>query len=181
MISISQVPLLILALTMLNVVQVQVNNAILREQQSSVENDAYIEANSIGGMMMDEIRTKKFDNKTVSVNVTNRSQLTTVDSLGVDVSETALTNEVVDSIDIVSFQSYKNYNDVDDYLNYKRTVVTSNLGNFIVTDSVCYVQEANTDSISNTPTWCKKVVVTVSHAQMTNPFIIKSLVVYTKQ
>ena len=179
MINVSQIPLLILALTMLNTLQVSINSAILHEQESSIQNDATFEANSIGGMMMDEILAKNFDNKAATKNVSSRIQLTTKDSLGVDVSEVAVNNEAV-SIDDVIFQSQQKFNDVDDYNRYKRIVMTSNLGDFTVSDSVCYVQESNTDVFSQVPTWCKKIVVTVSHQNMSNPLVIKSLVVYTK-
>lgn len=179
MISLGQVPLLVLALTMLMIMQMSINASILSESVSSLENEATLEATTLGNLMIGEIRTKAFDNVTRNNMIYNRSQLTPASSLGPDPFDTTITNEIVPVSQTV-FLSQQKYNDVDDYNGYTRTVQTQNLSNFTIQDSVCYVQETNPEIISLTQTWYKMIVVTVSHQNMSTPLVLKSVVVYTR-
>jgi hypothetical protein len=179
MISLGQVPLLVLALTMLMIMQMSINSSILSESISSLENEATLEATTLGNLMIGEIRTKAYDNATRSNMIYNRSQLTPVSSLGPDPLDTIITNEIV-PVSQTLFLSQQKYNDIDDYNGYVRTVQTQNLSDFTIQDSVCYVQEANPEVVSPTPTWYKMIIVTVSHQNMSTPLVLKSVVVYTR-
>lgn len=184
MISLGQVPLLVFALTVLMILQMSINASILSSAVSSLDNEATIEATTLGNLMLGEVKSKAFDSNALDqtgrpVMLYNRSQLTPASSLGPESSfDSTITNEIV-PVSQTLFLSWK-YKDIDDYNRYVRTVQTQNLATFVIRDSICYVQESNPEAVSSTQTWCKMVVVTVTHPNMSNPVIIKSLIAYTR-
>jgi len=179
MVGLGQVPLLVLALTMLMILQMSINSSILSASVSSLDNEATLEATALGNLMLGEIKSKAFDQTTLAAMVYNRSQLTQAASLGTETGDSVITNEVVPLSQTV-FLSQRKYNDIDDYNRYIRSVQTPNLATFVLSNSVCYAQESNPEAVSLTPTWYKMVVITVAHPNMAHPVVIKSLIAYTR-
>lgn len=163
------------------VLQLTINSTIMSDYSDSLQNDAILEANSIGSMMVSEVKSKAFDNVTRTANVSSRSQLTSTSSLGPESGEVIPANPERVSASQAVFNSQQTFNDVDDYDGYTRIVKTENLGDFTVRDSVCYVLESDPEVSSPSQTWCKMVVVTVSHLNIVIPRAFKSVVVYTKK
>ena len=178
MVTLGQVPLLVLALTMLMVLQMSINSSLISEAASSLENEATMEATALGNLMIGEIKTKAFDAATKTTMIYDRTLLTPANALG-PIPDSAIANEVV-SVNQTVFLSQKKFSDVDDYNGYMRTVQTDNMGNFVIRDSVCYVQESDTETLSSTQTWYKLIVVTISHQNLPMPLILQTLVVYTR-
>jgi hypothetical protein len=162
------------ALALLSLLVLSVNKIIVENTSVMLENEASITAISLAQAMIDEIQTKEFDQNTVNARVYSTSGLTAVASLGPDAAES------VPSIDTYSFQSASVFNDVDDYNNYQRKVSTPRLGDFLVRDSVYYLTESNLNQKSTSPTFYKKIVITVTHPNMARPIVLSDVAVYRR-
>ena len=137
-----QIPLVIGAMAILATLQLAVNSSIIRAYATSFEDEATIDAISIGQAMADEVNTKSFDKKTVTANAYWTTDLTPFVSFGPDSGEYVAPYDQDTS---GYFHSQLVYNDFDDYHRYTRIVKSPRLGTFTVSDSVCYVQDSNKD------------------------------------
>ena len=172
--SLGQVPLVIVAMAIFSTIQLSVNASIIQSFAVSIDSEASINGLSIGQTMLSEIMKKEFDNATIDNRVYDRAELTPVASFGPD------SGEVITTPDMGSFASDTTYDDIDDYNRYTRIVPDERLGDFVVVDSIRYVQEANQDLGSSSQTWYKEVIVTVSNDYLSAPVKVKSLTVYRR-
>ena len=173
--NLGQIHLVVAAMAILATLQLSINSSIVRTFLASMDTEATIDAISIGEGMIDEAVTKNFDQITSKIKVYTTDSLTSYYSFGPDT-----TTEYISAYETEPFQSASHFNDLDDYHRYTRIVSSPRLGKFTVRDSVFYVQESNKDAFSNTNTWYKKIVVTVSHPNLVNPVVVKSLMVYRR-
>lgn len=134
--------LLLFALTSL-----RFNNAILNTSTADLQNKIYLTAFSLGDDLIEEMKAKSFDQNTVKFPINNPSGLSAV--LGPDSGEV-----------------YPNYNDVDDYNGYSRTISAPNAEDYVVSCVVQYVQSSDQDAVSPTQTFFKKATVTVTSPYM---------------
>ena len=180
--NLGQMLLVIGAMAILSTLTLSINSTILRGYMISYDSEATIDAISIGQAMIDEIDTQAFDSLTTgTAKVLDPSLCTSKDRLGTDLdSEKIFAAQVAASPDTAPYQSLLKYNDVDDYQGYQRIVKSTHLGNFSVRDSVFYVMESNYDSPSPTPTWFKKIEVTVTHPNLLSPVKVKGLIVFRR-
>ena len=171
--NLNQVLMVVFALTMLGMLQLSINASILQSIATSLDSGARIEALMIGRAMIDEIVNKNFDRVTAARTVVRRTDLTLPANFGPSVTD------AVPQPDSAALAKtiFKN---VDDYHLYRRVVMTANFGAFLVRDSVIYVEEANLDKPSAAPTWYKKIIVTVNHANLLQPVVVQSLAVYPR-
>ena len=143
-----QMLLIVGAMMLLATVTVSVNNIVLDHMQRTYEAQAVISSTTFAQAMMQEVGLKFFDEKIVgrspSLPITPDT-MTAVASIGKDAGET-----------------YPNFDDVDDYKNFKKTVVDPRLRNFQVSVNVWYVNPASPNDTSSVRTFYKKVAVTVS-------------------
>lgn len=175
--SLGQIPLVIGALAIFSTLQLTINASILNSFVVSIESEATLDAMSISQAMIDEIMTKAFDENTLNERIYDRNLLTPAATFGSD------SGEVVPSVEQDSTGTYLSaslFDDVDDYHGYTRIIESPRLGDFIVRDSVIYVQEANQDAPSSWQTWYKKVIVTVTNANMPDPLYTSTLTVYRR-
>jgi hypothetical protein len=121
--------------------------------------------------MLDEIMVAAFDSATATKRIYpgQESMLTPISYLGPEGSEITYVTlpEMPDTG--VPYRSITKYNDADDYNNYQRYYFSTSLGTFTVVDSVFYVLSSNPDATSGTPTFFKRVVVTVRHRNFYPP------------
>jgi len=139
--------MLILALSFLNF-----NEAVLSNSTAEIENKVVLTAFSLADDLIEEIKVRAFDAATVDFPTTNTASLTPAGSLGPGWWET-----------------YPNFNDIDDFNNYTKTVSAPHAENYLVTCKVQYVDGDNPDNAVSTQTFYKKVTVTVSSPYMKNP------------
>ena len=168
--NLGQLLLVVIALTLLVTAQLMINSSILRETVVSLDSEARVNAISVGQSMLDEIRSKLFDD---SLRVKPRlyflTECTPTNRLGTDAGETSVSMPDGDP-----FRSQATYNDVDDYNHYSRIDSSFHLGPFYVRDSVFYVTGANFDVYSSTPTWYKRIIVTVKHCNLTGSLLTQT-------
>jgi hypothetical protein len=141
------------ALLLLSLVSLRFNSAVLENSTIETENKVYLTAFSLANDLIEEIKSKAFDAATVNFPTTDPSDLTPANSLG------HASNEV-----------YPNFNDIDDFDRYERTVDAPHAENYHVTCVVFYVSEYNPDYMVMTQTFYKRVEVTV-----TSPYMKKAI------
>lgn len=142
--------LIILALSSLNF-----NSSILESSSVEIETKVALTAFSLADDLIEEIKGKSFDETTRPFPTTDPSSLTPADSLGPEAGE-----------------KYKDFDDIDDFNNHVDTVSAPHAENYNVSCSVVYVNGDNPDNISFTPTFYKKVTVTVTSPYMKDPVLL---------
>ena len=155
--------LTILAMVLLSVLILRVNNTFLTTGSVLIDSKFVITATSLATTQLQEVSSLAFDNYTDTNPTTDLNDLTPPASLGAESGET---NDHL-------------YNDIDDYNGWHKDVpIVMESGkpaeNFRVSCSVVYVSTANPDVTSNVATWNKKITVTVS-----NPFMPDTVKVST--
>jgi len=168
------------ALALLGGITLGINKMLLDKTETMLETEAALSSIALGQSMIDEIMVNAFDQAVVGgAKLFNPTAMTGVGSLGREGSEGSLVSipEAPDTAN--AYRSFKYYNDIDDYNLYKRYAITS-MGTFTIVDSVYYVLETSPDVKSNTQTFCKKVVVTVTHPNMKYPLTLSDISVYRR-
>ena len=137
------------ALVLISVVSLRFNSALLENSTIETENKVYLTAFSLANDLIEEIKTKAFDAATVKFPTTEPSVLTSPYYLG-----------------HADYEIYPNFNDVDDFNDYSRTISTPHIENYFVTCNVYYVSEYNPDYKVMTQTFFKRADVTVTSPYM---------------
>ncbi len=164
------------ALVLLGFVTLSINSMLADKTTTMLDAEASMNAISIAQTMLDEVFTKSFDAATANgTRIYDSTLFTSLNNLGPSGTE----RDHVGSVDSVDASAIY-YNDVDDYNGYTRIASTPVLGKFTVRDTVYYVQESNPDQGATAQTNFKKIVVTVTHANMTYPLKISDIAVYRK-
>lgn len=158
--------LTILAMMLLSVLILRVNNTFLSTGSVLIDSKYVIVATSLATSQLQEISNLAFDENTYNSPTNNLSDLTPPASLH---SESGETNSSM-------------YNDIDDYNGWHDTVSVVMENNkppekFYVSCTVVYVNSANPDVTSNIATWNKKISVTVSNPFM--PDTVKESTIYS--
>jgi len=140
------------AVLLFGLVTLRFNSTVVQNISLEVENKVYLTAFSIADDMIEEIKQKAFDEKTITFPTPDSSQLTWPDSLGRE-------GEV-----------WPNFDDIDDYNNYTKPIGLPYVDSFYVSTKVFYVNGNNPDQITTaTPTFYKKAEVTVTSPYMSMP------------
>ncbi|MEJ2506730.1 MAG: hypothetical protein P8Y81_10775 [Ignavibacteriaceae bacterium] len=147
------------ALIVFSLVSLNFNSSLLNNTTVEVENKVYLTAFSLAYDLIEEIRQKAFDAATVEFPTTNTSSLTSAYSLGHR-----------------SDEIYPNFNDVDDYNDFNKTVSAPHAENYRVTCKVYYVDGDDPDDIVMTQTFYKKVIITVSSPYLRNPVQLSQII-----
>lgn len=137
------------ALLLLSLVSLRFNTAVLENSTIETENKVYLTAFSLANDLIEEIKRKAFDAATVDFPTTDPYDLTSPFSLG------HAYNEI-----------YPNFNDIDDYDRYERTVSAPHAEKYSIRCSVFYVNEFNPDYKVMMQTFYKRVEVTVASPYM---------------
>ena len=153
--------LMILALGLFAIFQLNNNIASGSREIGTINNETVIAGTAIAQSMINEIKSKAFDEKTVSQYVPLPNSLTSIDSLGRDPDE----------------YYYTNYDDIDDYNNHQRTESVGRLGEFHTLVKVYYVK-LSPIRISTVRTFVKEVDVSVFNSTLTDTLKFKQFVAY---
>jgi len=154
--------LVIGALIILGSLVLTFNRSTQNVNANNYFNIALIDATASAQSLIEGIQTKAFDEKTVSTSVSSASELTTVGSLGADAGESLTTH----------------FDDIDDYKNYTEVDTFEQFGQFALSVQVNYVQKYSPETVSGTPTFLKKVDVTVTNTYLAHPLTLSRIICY---
>ncbi|MFC2133392.1 hypothetical protein ACFLTH_02140 [Bacteroidota bacterium] len=151
------------AMTLLSVFLISANRMILDNKMVAAESEYIISAISIGQTLIDEVKTKEFDEAVVGGG--------TIESI----PELSLTlgpegAEVIEFPDTSSTHAYLSktlYDDVDDYNGYFRIVNTKRAEQYKVYAIVDYVKASDPDMIIGARTLCKKISLVIKSPYIT--------------
>lgn len=141
------------AITIFSLISVRFNSSVLQNMGTEVESKVYLTAFSLADDMIEEIKQKAFDQKTVDFQAIKVTQLTAYDKLGPDALEV-----------------YPHFNDIDDYNGYNKPVSLPHAEGYEVTCKVMYVNSAGVEIF--TQSYLKKVEVTVSSPYLRTPVLM---------
>ena len=152
------------------------NTVMTGSKEIASQNEYYVAALGIAQSVLDEAKTKAFDEQTLTSPVNSPSSLTTRLALGSDGGA-----ESVPSVDILlstGFGSTTRFDDIDDYSRYKRRVNTPRAEGYMVHVTVEYASPTNPDSTSFAQTYCKKMNVKVTSNYIPHPVILSYAFTY---
>jgi hypothetical protein len=150
------------------------NRLVIGNNQIASQNEYYIAGLALAQSIIDEAKTKAFDEQTVTQAATSRSALTAPGSLGRDGAGEAV--PLPDTLTSVSpysptnkgYYSALKFDDIDDYNGYSRLANTARAEGYLLSVSVSYASETYPDSAVSAKTYCKTMAVKV-----TSPFFPK--------
>ncbi len=152
------------------------NTLITNSTRVTAEYEVTATCYALAQSIIDEAKTKAFDQNTVGVEISDTSSLSTV--LGSDVGESITYNDTLTSSGYLSTQRF---NDVDDYNNYTRIVRnTSKAGDTLIV-RVAYANPANPDAAGwSGRSFCKKMTVTLKSQfiQRATPYSLSYIFTY---
>ncbi len=140
------------ALLLFSLVSLNFNSSVLSNTTVEVENKVYLTAFSLADDLIEEIKQKAFDASTLDFPTTDPSTLTSAYSLGHG-----------------GWETYPDYNDIDDYNGFVQSVSAPHAEGYEITCVVQYVDGDNPDEVVWTQTFYKKVTVTVDSPYLRNP------------
>lgn len=151
------------------------NSKMLESESIAAENEYVLTATGIAQSIIEEAQLKAFDETTVSSVVTSRSSLTPPGGLGKDGGEGV---PHPDTVGTAGYASGNKFDDVDDYHGYSRKVNTKRAAGFIAAVTVNYASETYPDSLLNSRTYCKTMVVSVAHPNVSRPVTLRHSFTY---
>ncbi|HEY6191649.1 MAG TPA: hypothetical protein VI215_04895 [Bacteroidota bacterium] len=152
------------------------NRLMMGNTQIAEQNEYYISAISLAQAVIDEAKTKAFDQKTVvdTATVALADSFTVFNKLGPEgVTENVPKPDVLVSAAPYTatspgYKSTYKFNDIDDYDGYTRTVNTPRAEGFTIAVQVKYGDPTDPDVPLNYQTFCKRMKVTVTSPYMTD-------------
>ena len=171
----SSIFLTIGALVMLGLFMLSANGLISDNLQAAETNEYYLTALSLAQSVIDEAKTKSFDQVTVSTVPSSPSVLTSPLALGTDGGEAIAAPDTAIG---GTYLSISRFNDVDDYNGYVRRSSTARATEYVVTATVTYADPLAPDSALGAPSFCKRLTVTVTSAYLPGPVTLQHAFVY---
>ena len=142
------------AMALLALVSLRFNTTLLENRTTEIENKVYLTAFSLADDLIEEIKQKAFDEKTVEWKAIPADQLSPSNAFGpVDPGES----------------SANTFDDIDDYHGYLKAVSLPHVENYSVMSTVEYVSATDPDLTSNTQTYFKKITVRVNSPYLSHP------------
>ncbi len=135
------------------------NKAYLHTTTVETENKVYLTAFSLADDMLEEIKARSFDEKTIQFTTANLASLTTTGAFGIELGETS--------------GNSKTFDDIDDFHNYQRLISAPHAEDYNVKCKIEYVDGNDPDKVSSTQTFYKRVTVTVSSPFLRNSVELK--------
>lgn len=140
------------ALLLLALASLQFNSVVLQNNTIETENKVYLTAFSLADDLIEEIKQKAFDERTIDFQAINVSQLTYPPDKEVG-------------------EVYPNFDDIDDYNNYVKPVSLPHVEDYTVSCTVSYSTAGGVEISSQS--YYKKVTVKVTNKYMSNPVYMK--------
>lgn len=163
------------SLVMLGIFMLSANGLISGNIHTAEENEYYLTALSLAQSVIDEAKTKSFDEATVAGVIASPPSLCPPAYLGPESSEIlAGPDTAVAGV----YLSQSRFNDIDDYHGYVRLVNTARADGYTVTGTVEYANPLWPDSGSAVATFCKKMTVTITSPYLPGPVSLQYAFVY---
>jgi hypothetical protein len=143
------------ALLLLSLVSLRFNSSVLDNTTIETENKVYLTAFSLADDLIEEIKQKAFDAATVNFPTTNPADLTPPSGLG-----------------HASWEIYPDYNDIDDFNGFTKTVSAPHAENYVVTCEVFYVSDTDPNTKVMTQTFYKRAEITVTSPYIRSPITL---------
>lgn len=138
------------ALFIFTLISVTFNSSFLENTTVEVENKVYLTAFSLADDVVEEVKQKAFDQSTATqLKIVALTSLTLPDDFGPETGE-----------------SWPNFNDIDDYQGYTKSVNLPHAEYYTVQCSVNYFDPTNPSVPSPVRTFFKKIDITVSSPYM---------------
>jgi hypothetical protein len=142
------------AMALLAVISLRFNTTLLQNRTTEIENKVYLTAFSLADDLIEEIKQKAFDEKTVEWKALPADQLSPSSSFGpVDPGESTSTT----------------FDDIDDYHGYQKAVSLPHVENYSVFSTIDYVTASNPDLTSSSQSYFKRVTVRVTSPYLSHP------------
>jgi hypothetical protein len=138
------------AMALLALISLRFNATLLENRTTEIENKVYLTAFSLADDLIEEIKQKAFDEETVEWKAITAEDLTPFEKFAPEVR------------DVGENESPSTWDDIDDYNGYSKSISLPHVENYSVTSTVDYVSATDQDEVSNTQTYFKRVIVTVS-------------------
>jgi hypothetical protein len=167
--------LMIGALLMLGLFTLTANGLIAENERIADENEYYLTSLSIAQSIIEEAKSKSFDQATVSAPLDSLITLTLPGSLGPETGEFV---PVPDSLTPNGYLSLTLFNDVDDYNGYVRVVNTPRAEGYSVTVHIDYASPTWPDSTLTTSSFCKRMTVTVTSPLVSQAISLQYAFIY---
>lgn len=159
-----QTMLTLLAMMMLTFLSLRMNSSILQTQESMQNSKFGLAAISLATSVIENANKLSFDEVTVDSSITSTNALTPINKLGVDgVEHSANPPE---------------YNDFDDYNNYQYDERTLASAYYHISCKVSYVNPLTPNIDANSPTFNKKLTVSVSSVSMQDTIKMSTIFSY---
>jgi hypothetical protein len=139
------------ALLLLSLLSLQFNSSVLGNSTTEIEDKVYLTAFSLADDLIEEIKEKAFDEKTIDFQAIALNQLTSADMLTFE-----------------SGESWPNFDDIDDYNGYQKEIDLPHAEGYNLTCKVNYVDSNGNDL--TTQSYFKKVTITVTSKYLSSPF-----------
>ncbi|MCK9209667.1 MAG: hypothetical protein M0P61_02400 [Ignavibacteriaceae bacterium] len=159
-----QTMLTVLAMMMLTLLSVRMNSALLQTQETMQNSKFGLAAISLATSVIEKANKLSFDEVTVDSAITNTNALTPIIKLGVDGVENA--NKPPD------------FNDFDDYNNYQYDERTLASAYYHISCKVSYINPLTPNVDASSPTFHKKLTVSVSSVSMQDTVRISTIFSY---
>ena len=140
------------ALFLLSLISLRYNSSVLQNTTAETENKVYLTAFSLADDLIEEIKQKAFDERTIDFQAIAVDQLTL--PLGVE-----------------SGEAWPNFDDIDDYQNYSKPVSLPHVEDYTVTCQVSYVSSSGQDILDRS--YFKKVTIKVTSKYLSSPLYLK--------
>ncbi len=153
--------LVLLSSVLLTLLMVQINANAVDSQDALQQLEIAHTAASVGQQFIEEAKSKKFDAVSDIIDDADMpDDFTAWNSLGPG-----------------AWESYPNFNDVDDYNGYTGTVTVNSVP-YSVSITVVYVRDSNLKNAYNQETYFKKMTVTVTSSYMENSVVLRQVYSY---
>jgi len=144
------------ALVIFSMISLNFNEVVMQNLTNEIDNKVFLTAFSLADDLIEEIKQRPFDEKTIVFSAINREQLTASNSLGTDSGEVFVNQ----------------FDDIDDYKGYTKNISLPHAENYTVSANVYYVQENNQDQISTLQTFYKRVDIKVESPFMSSDVVL---------
>jgi len=159
-----QTMLTLLAMMMLTLLSVRMNSSVLQTQETMQNSKFGLAAISLATSIIENANKLSFDEITIDSSITNTNALTSINNLGV--------------VGVEHSNKPAEFNDFDDYNNFQYDERKLASAYYHISCKVSYVIPTTPDVDSNSPTFNKKLTVSVSSISMQDTVKISTIFSY---
>lgn len=156
--------LTLLAMMMLTLLSVKMNSSLLQTQETMQNSKFGLAAISLATSVIENANKLAFDEQTIDSSITTTNALTKINNLGIDGVE--------------HLNNPHEFNDFDDYNNYEYDERTLSSAYYHISCKVCYVNPTTPNVAATSPTFHKKLTVSVSSVSMQDTIKINTIFSY---